>query len=370
MKYIIKMAWQHLKWNRWISILMIVEITLGISVLVYSLNLYTSLLNEEKQRKQQQYDWCLEISSPDTVTSTKTPALTFEDYETIQKITNGKTFCYIAVPEFYADKSKNYEFTIILTDYEKMGLRRKYSYWGSSIENIRDQFEISGLNPKKMPKEIDRQSYKTEVEDIKLKKCVIIPLEYMRQMGQEIESAYIHMEWKSKEVNDKTFEKIEKYLTETHENIYSYRIYSPEIDLQNNGYKVKESIQMIMHVGGLFLLVFFSGILSVFQLLYGHRKKMYGISLSCGADYKNIFWEICLEIAFLNGIGTFFGVVIGYVATCYVNLGLMIGYIKVQGSLSTFIISLCICCFITVVVSEINYKKLKRKKIIELLNGY
>lgn len=52
MNYIIKMAWQHLKWNKWISILMIIEITLGIGVLVYSLNLYSSLLNEEKERKQ------------------------------------------------------------------------------------------------------------------------------------------------------------------------------------------------------------------------------------------------------------------------------------------------------------------------------
>ena len=59
--------------------------------------------------------------------------------------------------------------------------------------------------------------------------------------------AYIHMEWNSKEVSDTTFEKIENYLTEIHGNAYSYRIYSPEIDLQNNGYKVKQSIQLLMH---------------------------------------------------------------------------------------------------------------------------
>ena len=178
------------------------------------------------------------------------------------------------------------------------------------------------------------------------------------------------MEWNSKEVSDKAYEKIENYLTATHGNIYSYRIYSPEIDLQNNGHKVKESIQLLIHMGGLFLLVFFVGMISVFKLLFGRREKMYGISLSCGADYKNIFWEICLEIAFLNGIGSFLGVVIGYLATYYMDIGLMIGYIKVQGSPMAFVISLCICCFITIVVSGMNYKRLKRKKIIELLNGY
>ena len=227
MNYIIKMAWQHLKWNKWISILMIIEITLGIGVLVYSLNLYSSLLNEEKERKQQRYDWCLEITSPDPVASIGNPALTFEDYETIQKITNNKTFCYIAVPQFYTDSINNYEFTMILADYDKIGLKREDSYWGSSIENIRTQFAVSGLISKKLPKDINSQSWKTEVADIKLKKCVIIPLEYMQQMNQEIEAAYIHMEWNSKEVSDKAYEKIENYLTATHGNIYSYRIYSP-----------------------------------------------------------------------------------------------------------------------------------------------
>lgn len=97
----------------------------------------------------------------------------------------------------------------------------------------------------------------------------------MRQMEQEIEMAYIHMEWNSKEVSDTTFEKIENYLTEIHGNTYSYRIYSPEIDFQNNGYKVKESIQLLMHLGGLFLLIFlwesyrFSG-----YCLTGVRKHM------------------------------------------------------------------------------------------------
>lgn len=87
--------------------------------------------------------------------------------------------------------------------------------------------------------------------------------------------AYIHMEWNSKEVSDTTFEKIENYLTEIHGNTYSYRIYSPEIDFQNNGYKVKESIQLLMHLGGLFLLIFlwesywFSG-----YCLTGVRKHM------------------------------------------------------------------------------------------------
>ena len=43
-----------------------------------------------------------------------------------------------------------------------------------------------------------------------------------------------------------------------HGEVYSYRIYSPEIDLKNNGYKVKQSIRVIMQAGILFLIAFCS----------------------------------------------------------------------------------------------------------------
>ena len=49
---------------------------------------------------------------------------------------------------------------MILADYDKIGLKREDSYWGSSIENIRTQFAVSGLTSKKLPKDINSQSWK------------------------------------------------------------------------------------------------------------------------------------------------------------------------------------------------------------------
>ena len=60
--YSIRRAWQRLKWNKWISILMIIEMMLGMSVLVYAMNMYSSLVKEERRRANQSRDLCLEIS--------------------------------------------------------------------------------------------------------------------------------------------------------------------------------------------------------------------------------------------------------------------------------------------------------------------
>lgn len=179
MSYIIRRAWQRLKWNKWISILMIIEMILGMSVLVYAMNMYSSLVKEERRRANQSRDLCLEISGFNEKMLSETVALTIQDYEKIQKISSGKTFFYIALPEFYVANDKNYEFTMILADYDKLGLKKGYCYWGSNKESIEDIFTISEMVPRKMPTRINEQSWKTEVENIELKNCVIVPVEYM-----------------------------------------------------------------------------------------------------------------------------------------------------------------------------------------------
>ena len=154
-----------------------------------------------------------------------------------------------------------------------------------------------------------------------------------------------------------------------HGEVYSYRIYSPEIDLKNNGYKVKQSIRVIMQAGILFLIAFWGGMISIFELLFNHRKKAYGISLACGADYRTVFYEMFAEVALLNGIGMFIGIGIGYIVTYFVDMGIMIGYIKVEGSIVSFIASISVYLLITIIVSGKSYIKIKQRKVIELLNG-
>lgn len=47
-----------------------------------------------------------------------------------------------------------------------------------------------------MPTKIAELNWKTETDEIKLKKCVVAPITYMEQYKEEISSAAIHVEWK------------------------------------------------------------------------------------------------------------------------------------------------------------------------------
>ena len=51
MKYTIAKMFQILRHNRWVSILMIIEIALGMSVFTYSLNMFFSLSREKENQK-------------------------------------------------------------------------------------------------------------------------------------------------------------------------------------------------------------------------------------------------------------------------------------------------------------------------------
>ncbi len=372
MSYIVRKVMKTLWWNRWISILMIAEITLGMSVFVYSANLYYSLSKEESARRKQNRDLVLEISSDED--SFDEQAFTKTDYEQLQILTGGKTFLYIALPQTVFKKEEYLEFMLVLLDYEQAGLDKGYSYWGQGtweLTEIKENF-LPELQTKRMPKKLNAQSWKTETDEIALKDCVIAPMEYMDRMQEEIFPGAIHVEWKSSEISDVegVSKEIVKYLNHVHGNVFHYRVYSPETELKNHAYKVKISISMLNKAGVLSLLTFSFGMLMIFGLLFEHRKEEFGIDLACGADYKQVFREIFFEIMALNGCGTMLGFFIGWMITHYIDLGIMIGGIKVQGDIRTYIFGVMACGAITGVVSVAAVRKLKDREIIGLLNGY
>lgn len=231
---------------------------------------------------------------------------------------------------------------------------------------------IPQLEKKQMPTKIAELNWKTETDEIKLKKCVVAPITYMEQYKEEISSAAIHVEWKKKYLKneEKTIQKIETYLYNSHDQSFRYRIYSPEIELRNNTIKVMTSLQAINKVALLFMAVFLTGMIAIYQLRFEHREESYGISLAYGAQYKELYWEIFCEILLLNSIGTIIGIVIGYLVTYYVDFGIMISVVNVQGSWYTFLSAYGLCVVLSSFVSVITFRKLKKKKIIELLNVY
>lgn len=106
MKYTIAKMFQILRHNRWVSILMIIEIALGMSVFTYSLNMFFSLSREKENQKNQERDLVLEISGGEGMNDIEKQAFTLKDYEKVDEITDGQTFLYVVLPQFYSYKRK------------------------------------------------------------------------------------------------------------------------------------------------------------------------------------------------------------------------------------------------------------------------
>lgn len=373
MEYMVRKALRMLYWNRWISLLMAAEMTLGMSIFVYSANLLYSLKTEEKRLQEQERDMVLEISVRDGGQEQAEPALTLEDYGKLQTLTEGKTFLYIAVPQFFVIAENNYEFSLVLADYEQLGLEEGYSYWGKDLKEAM----YAGINlipelqNRQTPDYLNQKIWKTQTNEITLKDCAVGPITYMEQIPDEISSGFIHVEWDSAELSDAEgiAEQVETYLKAEHGEQYNYRVYLPELDLKNNSYKVKNSIQVLNKAGVLMLMVFLTGMFSIFQLLFERRREGYGVCQACGAEQKQILMEIFIEIALVNFVGTVLGNVIGWTATYYLDVGIMTGYIKVHGSLRTVLLGLALCFIMTSGVTGIIYTKLARTKIIKLLRN-
>ena len=373
MRYALKRILCRLHWNRWLSILMVLEIAVGTGVFTYSLNLHYSLAKEENRIKRQERDLVLQISSKEGVMSEEVEALTWQDYQKIQQISEGESYLFITVPGFYATGDQSYDYILLLADFEKLDLETDYAYWGSHVREIMDQDLLNddALQNKSMPEMLDQEVWNTETEEIALQDCIAVPITYMEEMQEAIAPAWIHMEWDSRKMADaeETVRKIEGYLEETHGNAFNYRIYNPEIELSNNSEKVKTSIQAMNKAGALFLLMVFVGMTVIFHLLFEHRKESYGVSLACGADSRKLWKEIFGEILCLNGLGTITGSGTGFLLTYYLDLQIMIGYVEVAGDLRTVLWNMAVCSAASFMISLTIYRKLKRESIVRLLYG-
>ncbi len=365
MEYVIRKAIRMLYWNRWISLLMVGEMALGMSVFVYSGNLSASLKAEEMRLEGQEMDMALEISVKNDQEVQDEPSLTLRDYRELQKITGGKTFLLVDIPQFFVEAEASYEFSLVLADYERLDLEEGCSYWGAETQEALavGMNPVPGLRIRQMPEQFP----KDYLEKNDWANCVVAPIAYMEEMAGEIAPGFIHAVWDSAEFPDagRVSGQVEEYLQKEHGSQYVYRVYLPEAELRNNSEKVKVSIRVLSHAGILILAVFFVGILSIYQLLFETRKGGYGVCLACGASHKQILAEIFTEIAAMNLAGTVLGVAAGWIATYGLDVGIMIGGIKVRGSAAVAGIAFAACAAVTAFVVFVVYVKLAGGKIVE-----
>lgn len=328
MKYIFEKAMQMIRWNKWISILMIIEIMVGTCVFTYSLNLHYSLKKEEKRIEEQDRNFVLEIYAKNSIGRENVLPVTWDDYRYIQQLTDGKTFCYIAIPQFEISNGEIEESRLILTAEES-----------SEFHNI-------------FPS-----------EDLRF-----APIEEVEKYKEKIAPADIHMEWNETDVlnGESVFREIESYLKTIHGEQYDYRIYSPQIELRNNTEKVKESIGAINKVGGLFLCIFFVGMMSVYQIIFHNRREMYGVCQACGATNKQLFQEVLYEVMVLNITGMMVGILMAMIATKYLDFGIMVGDVPVGNRSYSVLMTVLVCFVMIISITMIIYRKIRNRQVVEL----
>lgn len=354
MKYIFSKVFKMLKWNKWISAILIIELIVGMSVFTYALNLSFSLKKREAENKKLKYDVTLQAMTKDGVAA-RNNIFEAEDYNQIQKFADEKAFVYIAIPQIIPYENEIIEYTVLLMDYKIMDLQDGYFYYGRTTYNQVDNinFSFPMLEKHRISDSLDVKQLRTEDQIIKYADSVIVPMNYMDEADfeNEITSGALHIELNSREYNEisQVSEDIVSYMSQKYGDEHSFAMSSPQIDLQNNARGVKISIETLNKAGTLIMLIFFVGVVSIFQLLMTQREKGYGVCVACGATAKQISLEMGVEILFLCMVGSVAGCILGFIATYYLDMGIMISVVKVTGHIETVVccilLGLCIAFF-------------------------
>ena len=350
-------ALSRIRSNVLISILIVAQITIGISAFIYSSNLLFSLKEETEYREKQSRDLLLEITADDSPARSTIP-VTLNDLYEIQDLSNDTAFIYIDIPQFIPGDDTFYEFHMAAVDYNTQGLNNSLAYYGHDIsvsQEVLNSVIPKGISLKTMPDTIESNVINTGEKNISFSECVIIPLEYMEDYIAEISPAGIHVEWSSDLLPNKEFtiRKIESYLSNTHNEGFRYRIISPEVELDSYRFKTDRSIKTIESGSILFICMYCIGQLSAFQVMFERRKRSYGICLAAGAEKSQLGFEISIEIIVINSVGLLLGSVLGIVATTKLDLGIMPGDILTRICPQPFLLEL-VLVFATILITIIS----------------
>lgn len=370
-RYSVFRALSRIRSNMPITILIIAQITIGISAFIYSSNLLFSMKAETKARENQSRDIRLEITVDDNGAYSTTP-VTLKDLYKIQELSNGTAFIYIDIPQFVPDGDTFYEFHMVVADCNAIGLKNNQAYYGRDIcipKEILDSVIPEDISIQELPEELGSNVIDTGEKDVAFSECVVIPIEYMGDYIAEIIPAGIHVEWSSELLPNKesSIRNIESYLSLTHDGEFRYRIISPEVELDSYRFKTDCSIKTIESGSILFICMYCIGQLSAFQVLFERRKRSYGICLAAGAEKLQLGVELSIEIIVINLVGLLLGSVIGTIATITLDLGIMPGDIPTRICSEAFLLELALAFATLLIVILSVCKRLNRNHVLGMI---
>lgn len=395
MGYSLRKVWVMIRRHKLIYFLLILEMTVGMCMYVYSCNLSASIQKEEESLKQEDAGYLLRISEKAGQDRTKQAPVDYRDYESIQFQTDRTTELYVEMPDIMIAGGEIIDYNLLLLDFEDYNLNNSYAYIGERIPADTGKGEIIFGNEKisleqdklslqmaenqskefqvrKMPASLENTTLKFLTTDsgVALSSCILLPITKMDTIygALQPETAQYELRIRREGIPDEenVLEEILHNLNKKHGESYSYEFYSPVEELKNNTYKTKWDINALHKTGILLLCTLFTASISIFRILLGQREQEIGICQACGAAIGVIAAEIFEEILIVSLTGTVIGCAAGAFLTCNLT-SFLAGMVKMSVHLSAFIQSFLICILIVIVVSIATIQKIYSKSIIELI---
>lgn len=397
MGYIFRKVWVKIIHHKAIYFLLIIEMTVAMSMYVYSCNLSFSIQEKEENFQSLEIDRLLKISVKEGESATEELPINTKDYEYIQKLSGEHAFFSIDIPDIIILKGQVIDYHILFLDFEKYGLNSECAYMGAHVQNMikedggqfsMDFISLSGTNIvlnsetspqsnfkiKNLPDKLENENLGSAISDknIVLTDAVLLPITEMESLFRVMSPSSGEFRLEIKLANssdaDYTQKSIVQYLFEEHGAYYDYKFYDPLSELQNDTYKIKLDINAVNKIGMLLLVTLFVASISIFRILFGKRERELGICQACGAGIKHIMVEIILEVFVVCLAGTILGCLGGFILT-YNSTSSMSGIVQMTGHFKTVGISLAVCTLITSVVAIATIQKFYFKNTIELIRN-
>ncbi|NLY08603.1 MAG: hypothetical protein GXZ11_01685 [Tissierellia bacterium] len=353
MSFLIHKLFLMIRAKKWIYILLILEIAVGVGMLSFAFNIFFSLQAKKTEILKYNRDIVIDVSKYEN-TEDEDLEYSFEDYVAISKIIDGDVIFKSFFNQSFIKDGTITEFPSFLVDFEKLGISNDVVYFGDKAYEflfknedygqIDDFIEYTDLkvllnsdsqNPMVFKTDLipinSEEELKTIVgnETINTDKIILFPIYLLPEFqssGQGCGKCVMEFVNLNKDTINEDIQKIQNYFIKNKSSNTRYNITKPMVNFEYSIAHIRKISDMVKCVGLLLMLIIYLGQGLIFDMIYRKRHSSIGISLACGLNPINNYIELFGEILLINLTGMVSGLAIGYVATRLIGPGIMTNF--------------------------------------------
>lgn len=390
MWYSIRRVYQRISKSKFIYGILILEIAVGITFIVYSLNQFYSALDRQKVLEKVLTNETVSLKvykKNESISAENEIAISYEDYKHIQKLTNGKSTYYVVKNDSGFSNENIVDIKIVYTNIGRNGFNNDIALYGKNLKenlngdnlnnfnfiDIRDQ-KLIELDSKKEYK-LKKLPYKLEEtilpkslidRDIKLSDCIILPIESYKNFGEEdLANFMLYFNLSSEDNSEKILSDILNYLRKEHGKVYTYELNNPVDEYKKSSESLTELSRYFGRMSIIMLSILIVGFTGIVKIFMKKREKELAINMALGASKKILVFELFLEVVLICYVGITIGILIGNLLTVNIEMSAFDVMIHFKS------ISICILIglIISIAITLSSIKKILNMKPIELLKA-